>query len=90
LIELGENDRARDWIARALAIDPDDPLTQYNVACGYTKLGEIELALDLLEKSIKRSGPERRAWVKQDSDFDALRTHPRYQRIIEMMDKGEL
>ena len=89
LIELGENDRARDWIARALAIDPDDPLTQYNVACGYTKLGEIEPALDLLEQSIKRSGPERRAWVKQDSDFDALRTHPRYQKMIEMMDKGE-
>ena len=90
LIELGENDRARDWIARALAIDPDDPLTQYNVACGYTKLGEIEPALDLLERSLKRSGPERRAWVKQDSDFDALRNHPRYQRMIEMMDKGEL
>jgi adenylate cyclase len=90
LIELGETDRARDWIARALAIDPDDPVTQYNVACGYTKLGEIELALDLLERSIKRSGPERRAWVKQDSDFDALRSHLRYRKMIEMMDKGEL
>src|SRR5207249_3529992 len=26
LLELGENDRAREWISRALAIDPDDPL----------------------------------------------------------------
>jgi len=34
-----------------LAIDPDDPLTRYNVACGYTKLGEIEAALDSLETS---------------------------------------
>jgi len=90
LIELGEYDRAREWISRALAIDPDDPLTQYNVACGYAKLGDLEPAIDLLERSIARSGPERRAWVKHDSDFDALRSHPRYQRMIEKMDKGEL
>jgi len=38
----------------------------------------------------RESGPERRAWVKQDSDFNDLRSHPRYQRMIEMMDKGEL
>ena len=31
LIELGEFDRAREWIARALAIEPDDPVTHYNV-----------------------------------------------------------
>jgi adenylate cyclase len=90
LIELGETDRAREWISRALAIDPDDALTQYNVACGLTKLGDIDRALDLLERSLKRSGPERRAWVKHDSDFDPLRSHPRYQQMIALMDKGEL
>ena len=89
LIEIGEADRARDWIARALALDPDDALTQYNVACGLTKLGDLDAALDLLERSLKSSGPERRAWVKHDSDFDALRTLPRYQQMIERMDKGE-
>ena len=30
---LGETERAKEWSARALAIDPDDVLTQYNVAC---------------------------------------------------------
>jgi adenylate cyclase len=90
LIELGENDRAREWIARALAVDPDDPLTQYNVACGCTKLGDTDTALDLLERSLTKSGPERRAWVKHDSDFDALHSHPRYQQMIERMEKGEL
>ena len=33
LISLGERDRAREWLSRAMAIDPDDVLTQYNVAC---------------------------------------------------------
>src|SRR5436853_864039 len=40
LLKLGENDRAREWMSRALAIDPDDPMTQYNLACGYTRAGE--------------------------------------------------
>ena len=85
LIELGEADRAREWISRALAIDPDDPLTQYNVACGYTKLGEIDSAFDLLERSLSRAGCELVAWIKHDSDFDALRSHPRYQKVLELI-----
>ena len=86
LIELGETDRAREWIARALAIDPDAPLTQYNVACGLTKLGDIDAALDLLERSVPQLGPELTEWLKHDSDFDGLRSHPRYQKILEQID----
>src|SRR5436305_4320508 len=85
LIELGENDRAREWISRALAIDPDDPRTQYNVACGYTHLGEIDAAFDLLERLLPRVGPELHQWIKHDSDFDPLRSHPRYQKILELI-----
>src|SRR6266496_2426402 len=85
LLELGENDRAREWISRALAIDPDDPLTQYNLACGYTHLGDFDAAFDLLERSLPRAGPEIREWIKHDSDFDRLRDHPRYQKILELI-----
>ena len=85
LIELGEAERAREWIARALVIDPDGPLTQYNVACGLTKLGDIDAALDLLERSVPRLGPELTAWIKHDSDFEALQSHPRYQKILEQI-----
>ena len=87
LLELGETDRAREWISRALAIDPDDIWTQYNVACGYTRLGDIDAALDLLERSLPRAGPELAQWVKHDSDFDAIRSHPRYRKILELIDK---
>src|SRR6266566_5238203 len=85
LLKLGENDRAREWISRALAIDPDDPLTQYNLACGYATLGDIDAAFDLLERSLPRAGPEIRLWIKHDSDFDPLRNHPRYQKILELI-----
>jgi adenylate cyclase len=83
LLELGEDDRAREWMSRALAIDPDDPMTQYNLACGYTRLGDFDAALDLLERSLAQARGEIRQWVKHDSDLDALRTHPRFQKIVE-------
>jgi adenylate cyclase len=85
LFELGEMERAREWISRALAIDPDDPLTLYNVACGYTKLSDFDLACDLLERAIRTSGPELANWAKHDSDLDGLRGHPRFQKILEQI-----
>jgi adenylate cyclase len=80
--ESGENDRAREWIGRALVVGADDPLTQYNVACGYTKLGDIEEALDLLERMLPKVGEEIKMWIKHDSDFEALHGHPRFQRLL--------
>ena len=83
LFELGDMERAREWIARALAIDPDDPLTLYNVACGYTKLGDLDAAFEMLERSVRGGGPELVNWAKHDSDLDGLRSDPRYQKFIE-------
>ena len=87
LIELGETNRAREWISRALALEPDDPTVQYNVACGLTKLGELEWALDLLERSLRNAPPEMISWVKHDADLDSLRNHPRYQEILELIEQ---
>ncbi len=85
-IALGELDRAREWLARALAIDPDDTLTQYNVACLYSRLGDFESALGLLEKWVPHANEETRSWIKFDSDFDALRSHPRYQKTLQLIE----
>src|SRR5438132_2731975 len=82
LIEMREGTRAREWIERALVIGADDPLTQYNLACGYTKLGDTEQALDLLERMLPNVGAEIRMWIKHDSDFDALRNNPRFQKLL--------
>jgi adenylate cyclase len=88
LVEIGETNRAREWVSRALAIDPDDVLTQYNVACVYSLLGDIEPAFDLLERLLPHANHETKAWIKHDSDFDALRSHPRYQKILKMIEPG--
>lgn len=85
LVTLGQNDRAKEWLARTLAIDPDDILTQYNAACIYSRLGEIDTAFDLLERLLPHANHETKAWIKHDSDFDPLRGHPRYQKVIELV-----
>ena len=86
LIELGERDRAREWISRAMATDPDDVLTQYNVACVYSKLGELEVAFDLLERLLPHANHETKSWVRYDPDFDALRAQPRYAKVLELLE----
>jgi adenylate cyclase len=85
LIELGECDRAKEWLSRAMSIDPDDILTQYNVACAYAQLGELEPAFDMLERFLPHANHETKSWIKHDSDFDPLRSHPRYQRVLELL-----
>jgi adenylate cyclase len=84
LVALREPDRAREWLARALAIDPDDLLTQYNAACVHAGLGDHEEAFDLLEKLLPHANHETKAWVKVDSDLEPLRALPRYQRVLQL------
>jgi adenylate cyclase len=88
LVAIGEKERAREWASRALSIDPDDVLTQYNIACVYSQMGEIDRAFDLLERLLPNAGQElRRGWIKHDSDLDPLRNHPRYQKILEILEE---
>ena len=85
LFELGETERAREWTARAMAIDPDDPVAQYNAACSYSRLGNTDLALDLLERCLPNLGHEKVNWSKYDSELDPVRSNPRYQKIMEAL-----
>ena len=85
LVTLGQNDRAKEWLTRTLAIDPDDILTQYNAACIYSRLGETDTAFDLLERLLPHANHETKAWIRHDSDFDPLRDHPRYKKILELI-----
>ena len=87
LVTLGETDRAREWVSRALAIDPDDVLTQYNAVCVYSLLGDIDPAFDLLERLLPHAGYELKSgWIIHDSDLDPLRSHPRYKKILELIE----
>ncbi|MBX5102850.1 adenylate/guanylate cyclase domain-containing protein [Rhizobium lentis] len=83
---LGVRDTALEWLARSLATDPDDINIQYNAACTYALLGEIDRAIDLLEVWMPKVGIEMRLWFKNDSDLDPIRSHPRYSKLVSLSD----
>ncbi|TCU20257.1 adenylate/guanylate cyclase domain-containing protein [Rhizobium sullae] len=79
---LGDRDQALEWLARSLATDPNDINIQYNAACTYALLGEVDRAIDVLEGWMPQVGAEMRLWFKNDSDLDSIRGHPRYSKLI--------
>ncbi|MBB2675937.1 UNVERIFIED_ORG: adenylate cyclase [Rhizobium esperanzae] len=82
LAHLGDVKRARDWAARAIAIDPDDIVAQYNLACVYSVLGDVDQAIDLLEKLLPHSSVYHIKWFNNDSDLDNIRDDPRFQKLL--------
>jgi adenylate cyclase len=88
LFEIGEIDRAREWLNRAVALDPDDALALYNFACCYTKLGEFDKAFDLLERVIREGARGFLDWIPNDSDLFPLREHPRYPTLLALLEQA--
>jgi adenylate cyclase len=86
LATLGETERAKEWMERALEIDPDDRLALYNAACMWAQLDEPDRAFDFLERWSKVVASETRDWMRHDPDIDSLRSHPRYQKLLEMIE----
>ena len=83
LITLGEVERARDWAERAMLLDPENTTMLYNLACNFVDLGETDIALDCLEQAMRRASHELVRWAATDTDFDAIRAHPRFIAITE-------
>ena len=81
---FGERERALECLAQAFAPDPEDNFVRYNAACAYVMLGDFDLGIDLLEIYLPLVGPDRKQWFLNDSDLDPIRSHPRYQKLLDL------
>jgi TolB-like protein/tRNA A-37 threonylcarbamoyl transferase component Bud32/lipoprotein NlpI len=81
LARLGEPATAVAWGERTLAIDPDDAVVLYGVACVFSQVGDTDRALTLLERAV-RTGFRKREWIEHDPDLDPLRGDARYRAIM--------
>ena len=80
---LGEVEKTREWIDRALLIDPDNLTMRYNFACILAaNLQDKEAALKMLETTLTRSGAFQVMVADTDTDFDTIRDDPRFQKLI--------
>ena len=84
LVMAEKFEEAKVEAAKALELNPTDPLMLYNGACFYARIGEKRLALDTLRNAIL-AGHANYEWIKRDPDLDSIRTEPEY---IELM-KGK-
>jgi serine/threonine protein kinase/Tfp pilus assembly protein PilF len=81
---LGDADSADRYVKRALAIDVDDPMLLYNVACVYSKIGKSEDAMTSLERAVD-AGFGHKEWIEHDPDLGPLREMPRFKKILETL-----
>ena len=86
MASMGQAEKAKAWMERALAIDPDDTHVKYNAACMWTQLGDVDRALDLLEKWADHVGRESVDWLNNDPDIKPLHDHPRFVKLLERID----
>jgi adenylate cyclase len=82
LASLRDKERAREWIGRALLIDPDNMNMRYNFACALTMLGESDAAIDILEPVFETAYIARLNHAKVDPDLNPLRADPRFQSML--------
>jgi adenylate cyclase len=81
LMRLGQREQALERARRAFAIDPEDSMVLYNLACVYALAGSSNEALDHLNKAIE-NGLAQREWLENDSALDSIREEPRFQALL--------
>jgi adenylate cyclase len=83
LATLGETDRAKQWINRALLIDPDNLLARYNFACALSgMLGDVEGAIELMALVLRRCARPLIKGAATDPDLQPIRGDPRFQTML--------
>jgi adenylate cyclase len=79
---LGEREKTREWIDRALLVDPDNLNMRYNFACVLSIMADKEAALKMLRGVLATAGAYQVRIAESDTDFDSIRDDPRFQDVI--------
>jgi adenylate cyclase len=84
LAVLAEHSRAKDWIERALLLEPDNISMRYNLACALTvDIKDYDAAIDLMKPYFERvvSATQLRH-LEVDPDLDPIRNDSRFQQML--------
>jgi len=80
---VGNFERAREWMDRALLLDPDNMYMRYNLAWPVLAFfKDKEQALELLEPAFAKGGRTLISLASADRNLDVLRGDQRFQNIL--------
>jgi len=83
LAVLGQHERAKEWMERALLIDPDNMTMRYNFVCTLAKyLGDKDAALKMLQLAFELAGSGLINHAKVDPDLESIRDDPRFKEML--------
>ena len=84
LAMLGERDRSREWMRRALLLDPENLVMRYNAACTLLgQLGDPDEALKTLEPFFEKVTSTTWIWhAEADPDLAEIRDRPRFKEVL--------
>jgi adenylate cyclase len=83
LAVLHQGERAKEWMSRALLIDPDNLSMRYNFGCALAiHLKDKDAALEMLGPVFERMGAGLLNHAKIDPDFDTIRDDPRFKAML--------
>jgi adenylate cyclase len=83
LVILNESQRARQWIDRAILIDPDNLNMRYNFACALCmRLQDPDLVIELLRPIFAAMTMHWLKHIKIDPDLEAIRGDLRFQALL--------
>lgn len=88
-LALGEKEKAVDFMERVIANDSTDCGNYYDGACFYSRLGDLDKALDHLRTSFEK-GFRRFHHVMADDDLELLRATDGFKALMEEFQKEPL
>src|SRR6059058_4117753 len=83
LAALGERERAKERMERALLVDSDNITMRYNFACNLANyLHDKDAALEMLRPAFEQMGAGLVHHAKIDPDLAPIRNDPRFQEML--------
>ena len=79
---LGRPDEARALMDASIAANPDAWQGYYNLACFESLDGRREEAFAALARAVELGPDEVRKYAAEDTDFDAIRSDPRFAELV--------